>query len=745
MLSPIELPEAVASDKVWLDFVGRLKQVSLRYLTGGGETSVPDLPTFEVNCEMCNEKKSTVYCDQDKAHLCVDCDRVHHSQSKLLIKHARLPVYHSPFQFGFCTQHSSDKYECVCLACGELLCQLCILVGSHANRSDHPIISTIDAFRVSLGPGSGFVADAEGIVKRSNVSGTFFAVIEKRKQLLEALKQRHALIVQAESNHAAIQHALDKQLRGALETLDRIKKKRVEYLQGLRRESLLLLTIIEWFQAFTVHARLALPPSLWLTFFHRISNSAQFRPLLVPVQTVEPVEVIARYIEQLPRWVTTRVEVQGTVDVVPENLLADERTKLFVPSTQFEWIPPKVTEFDQAEVSPDKLRKNRMAARLEELLQQPQESARPKISIPLPQVVEGPVPLDNVHEFVMQTLAVLAESESRIPYLDFPEVPSESKFQTVSEQPVSSDKGTKLPPATAKKIEQEFNSAEQLRQILYGGPEGFDNAISVIRAAPSSERQDLIRSFMYLYRSSENGSLLEELVSAICVSTVNKIEASSFLVSGISMLVPLTAAFSLTLFPQDSVFLDLFLQDLVTKAISAAQSTPDQTSLAENSIAKFISLICQPSSGIAFPKSIRFLLRTVHEACTSRYSPQVSVGVVSGLFLARIVSPRLIFSSPKTGGEMQAPQIVTLMTRCLHRIAAAAAEGQSAMTKISDDAQTGLILTAISQTNGLMTRAVLSLPPEGLPALTGGLSPKSAAAKIDKKLREYGQPFQARD
>ena len=731
MLSPIQLPESVASDQSWIDYVARLKKVSQKYIDGDRDPDEPDLPPFQVNCEMCNEKSATIYCDQDKAHLCADCDKSHHSQSKLLVKHARLPVYHSPFQFGFCKEHTGDKYECVCLECGELLCELCLLVGSHANKSDHPIINTIDAFRISLGPGSGFVADAEGIaesiVKRSNVSETFFAVTEKRKQLLEALKQRHALIVQAESNHASIQHALDRQLRGALESLDRIKKKRIDYLQALRRESLLLLTIIEWFQAFTVHARLSLPPSLWLTFFHRISNTAQFRPLLVPVQTVESVEVIARYIEQLPRWITRRVEIQGSIDVVPENILADERAKLFVPSTNFEWVPPKVSEFDQAEVSPDRLRKNRMAARLEELLEKPQENPNPrKISIPLPAVVEGPVPLDNVHEFVMQTLAVLAESESRIPYLDFPEVP-----------PVET---AKLPPPTVQPMSPapEFNSADKLRQILYGGPEGFDNAVSILTAAPSSERQDLIRSFMYLYRSSDNGSLLEELIRAVCASTVNKIEASSFLVSGISMLVPLTAAFSLALFPQDSVFLDLFLQDLVTKAISTAQSSSDQAALADSLISKFIGLIAQPSSAVVFPKSVRFLLRTVHETCSARFSPQVAVGVVSGLFLARIVSPRLIFSTPKSGGEMQAPPIVTLMTRCLHRIAAAAAEGQSALSKSSDDMQTNMILTAISQTNGLMTRSVLSLPKEGLPSLSGGLSPRSAAVRIDKKLREYG-------
>jgi hypothetical protein len=772
MISEIKLPQGVADKAEWISYASKLKEIAAKYAYGqaAGNTTeeIGDLPSFEVTCEMCNAASATIYCDQDKAHLCDECDRNHHSQTKLLVRHARLPVYHSPFQFGFCKEHSGDKYECVCLECGELLCQLCLLVGSHANLSEHPIVSTIDAFRISLSPGAGFIADPDGvkeiIVKRTYVSEAFFAVSEKRKALLEGLKQRHSLIVQAEANHSAIQHTLDKQLRTALDSLDRLRRRRIEYLQALRREHLLLLTLIEWFQAFLVHARLALPPSIWLVFFRHTKE--EFRNLLLPNQSVEPVEVVARFIETLPRWVTSRIDVQGFIDVYAENLLTEtEKLKVFSAGASmehFEWVPQKVLPvyldptIGPETASPETLRKNRMAARLDELLEKPQEvdPGYESVKIPLPSLAEQPVPLDNVQDFVMQTLAVLAESENRIPYLDFPDVPevdlvgasaamNENPKTTGNEGQIgSSDQARPTaepskkglpPPVTAPSEDNE----KKLRSILIGGQEEFANAVSVITAAPSSERQELIRTFVYLFRQPENGSLLEALIRAICVSTVTRIEASSFLVSGISMLVPLTAAFSLSLYPQDSVFLDLFLQDLVTTSMAGSSSAADTTSFANSAIAKFLALISAPSSAVSIPRSIRFLLRTVHEACTARFSPQVSIGVVTGLFVARIVSPRLIFSSPKSP-DMQAPPVITLMTRFLHRIAGAAAEGQSALTGIgSTDPDTAIVNAAISQVNGLITRTVLSVPAEGLPSLTGGLSPRSAAVRIDKKLREY--------
>jgi len=131
--SEIVLPACVASDDTWKQFQARLETIASRSRVQMNSVEPPLSPTselkkFSTRCEICDEADATIYCGQDKAHLCADCDAEHHASSKLLMKHSRYPIYHSPFQFGFCSQHTADRYECVCLECGVMLCQLCLLV-----------------------------------------------------------------------------------------------------------------------------------------------------------------------------------------------------------------------------------------------------------------------------------------------------------------------------------------------------------------------------------------------------------------------------------------------------------------------------------------------------------------------------------------------------------------------------------------------------------------------------------------
>ena len=51
---------------------------------------------------------ATVYCVNDRAHFCAPCDEEHHNQDRLLQKHKRLGIEHSPYQFGVCPIHPTD-------------------------------------------------------------------------------------------------------------------------------------------------------------------------------------------------------------------------------------------------------------------------------------------------------------------------------------------------------------------------------------------------------------------------------------------------------------------------------------------------------------------------------------------------------------------------------------------------------------------------------------------------------------
>ncbi|OEH76035.1 b-box zinc finger domain-containing protein [Cyclospora cayetanensis] len=99
-------------------------------------------------CEVCTFLPATLFCPADRAHLCDECDQLHHSASRLLARHKRLPVTHSPFQFGQCPNHPSEMIDCVCMVVRSSAFQpqedpsLCIVLRG--------IVSSLHSHRTSL-------------------------------------------------------------------------------------------------------------------------------------------------------------------------------------------------------------------------------------------------------------------------------------------------------------------------------------------------------------------------------------------------------------------------------------------------------------------------------------------------------------------------------------------------------------------------------------------------------------------
>jgi hypothetical protein len=641
------------------------------------------------------------------------------------MNHVRNPVFHSPFQFGQCAHHATHRYEVVCLECGVMLCELCLLVGNHAELSDHPIVSTIEAFRMSLSP--------------TQDTSPWNRIFERKQSMIASLKSLHSRIVQAESNHVQIQSHLDRQLRSILEQLERIKRKRIDYVGALRRETLLLLTLVEWFEAFLVHARLALPPSLWLVFFHRVHTGKE----LVfgnSFETVPPIESVEAYLKTLPHW--GRVEVDGFVEVYTGDdrpiARLEKLGKKFI--SNFQWLPTtqqKEEENRAANVSPSELRMNRMSDRMDQILTAPQgDIFSDPADLPIPPIPLCPipeslrnaqsVPLDNIKDFVMQTLAVLSHSENALRNGETMREESQTKAAVVPTPP-----SPQLPPALSTPVistssplpPPTSNSIQHLRDILRGGIEPYSNAVAVVMSAPGSERQDLIRLFAALVVDE-----FAEFVQAVCREAAAKIDASSFLVSGMSLLVPLTACFTSWFFPKDAGFLDNHLR---------ARTLPVESNSPEEAEVSVCQLLANGLNGIEFPDSVRFLLRCVYDACAPRFGGNVALGVTSGLFLARILAPRLLWVAPKSSDNIQAPPIVTLMARFIHRAASAAAEGNQTLLRSNEQHQINTS-TCVTHANAIVSRAVVSEKPPPCPSPNTVLSPKSAANKIETRIKEYG-------
>ncbi|KAF7456581.1 B-box zinc finger domain-containing protein [Cryptosporidium felis] len=206
-------------------------------------------------CEMCDVNISTLYCESDKAHLCASCDEFHHSSTRLLSKHQRVPVSQSPYQFGFCPHHSTERIDSVCMNCYISLCPHCILIGQHSSgdAAEHILISTTDAVRMAY----------------SGVSQSDLELHRRKKQLADYLSGRHNHINDIRSNYDEIRERIEMASKSLLQQLISLRERKVSFIMSIKRQLLTELLLIEWMEAFFAHLRLALLPSDFLVYSHR--------------------------------------------------------------------------------------------------------------------------------------------------------------------------------------------------------------------------------------------------------------------------------------------------------------------------------------------------------------------------------------------------------------------------------------------------------------------------------------------
>ncbi|KAK6591145.1 B-box zinc finger domain containing [Cryptosporidium xiaoi] len=258
-------------------------------------------------CEMCEINISTLYCESDKAHLCASCDEYHHSSSRLLSKHQRVPVSQSPYQFGFCPHHSTERIDSVCVNCYIPLCPHCILIGQHSSgdAAEHILISTTDAIRMAY----------------SGVSQSDLELHKRKRQLVEYLSSRHDHINDIRSNYDDIQERIELASKSLLQQLVALRERKMSFIMSIKRQLLTELLLIEWMEAFFAHLRLALLPSDFLVYSHRHD--------LVCSHFFDGKSNILVNNSVIPSWVHEKFFVDGGFNVVSRSNEANELLDLF--------------------------------------------------------------------------------------------------------------------------------------------------------------------------------------------------------------------------------------------------------------------------------------------------------------------------------------------------------------------------------------------------------------------------------
>lgn len=121
------------------------------------------LPCYCVSCRFKFDNESgmelcvrcslpaTIYCEQDKACFCTDCDQFIHELNEelaaILRRHTRVPLRDKMVSFGECKDHSRN-IEFFCYECKQPLCVDCKMEGNHASGdfAKHAIISIAKAY-----------------------------------------------------------------------------------------------------------------------------------------------------------------------------------------------------------------------------------------------------------------------------------------------------------------------------------------------------------------------------------------------------------------------------------------------------------------------------------------------------------------------------------------------------------------------------------------------------------------------
>lgn len=207
--------------------------------------------------EMCQNKCSTaatIYCENDNAVFCSNCDTTLHS-TEYAREHKRVGIHDRPKSFGNCEHHKDQKYQFFCNKCRQLLCIYCKINGSHStgDAASHELRTISEEFNIA--------------VKNSKEADSS---IEKYKGILRGhLKSVRENIDVIKANAQRVESELYKILETALENLHSLAQVKLTKLLADEVELRRRYEEIQWTQSFLRHQHEVLEPQNFLKSWFR--------------------------------------------------------------------------------------------------------------------------------------------------------------------------------------------------------------------------------------------------------------------------------------------------------------------------------------------------------------------------------------------------------------------------------------------------------------------------------------------
>jgi hypothetical protein len=121
----------------------------IKFAGGGNLAEVGE--TVEV-CDICQKNQATIWCVNDSAKLCKECDAESHKHNHILAKHRRIPLSDARALMECCPDHPDSRVEYYCRQCQAPICVSCKMTGSHSvgETASHPLIPIGEAYNQAV-------------------------------------------------------------------------------------------------------------------------------------------------------------------------------------------------------------------------------------------------------------------------------------------------------------------------------------------------------------------------------------------------------------------------------------------------------------------------------------------------------------------------------------------------------------------------------------------------------------------
>lgn len=130
-------------------------------------------------CDLCSSNPASIWCINDSAKLCENCDSESHKANRIMEKHKRIPLSEARALMEYCPVHGDVRVEYYCTQCKSPVCINCKMTGSHSkgDAASHPLIPIKSAYNSAIETSS---RDNQAIIRRDEEIDEKISIVDQR-------------------------------------------------------------------------------------------------------------------------------------------------------------------------------------------------------------------------------------------------------------------------------------------------------------------------------------------------------------------------------------------------------------------------------------------------------------------------------------------------------------------------------------------------------------------------------------